>query len=324
MVVKTAALIGVWVLGAAAGAQAQDYPEKPIRLIVPYAAGGGVDLLGRSIITRLSERLGQPMVYDNRGGAGATIGTGLAARATPDGYTLLFSLNALTIAASIYPDLTYDPLKDLAPVTQFLASSSVLVVNPGLNVRSVKEFIALAKAKPGELNYASQGVGTNAHMAMELFKRATGSNIVHIPYKGGGPASTALFAGEVKVMFLASSFGAPIIKAGKVVPLAVSTSRRLKILPDIPTLDEAGVPGAERNEYSGWWGLLAPAGTPGPIIRRIQRDAAATVATGEITELLESRGLQPVGSTPEAFAAMLREDLARWKKVAKEANIRAR
>lgn len=324
MRVKTTAALAVCALCIATLARGEDYPNKPIRLIVPYAPGGGVDLLGRSIINRLSERIGQPMVYDNRGGAGATIGTALAAKATPDGYTLLFSLNALTIAASIYPDLPYDPLKDLAPITQFLASSSVLVVNPALPAKSVRDLIALAKAKPGELNYGSQGVGTSAHMAMELFKHATGVDIVHIPYKGGGPASNALFAGEVKVMFLASSFGAPIIRAGKVYPLAVSTARRLDILPEVPTLYEAGVPGAERNQYSGWWGLFAPARTPKRIVDQLYRSAAAVIAMPEITQLLESRGLQPVGSTPEAFAAMLREDYGRWRQLAKQAHIRAR
>jgi len=317
------ALFVLAAFGLSHGASAAEYPNKPIRLIVPYTAGGGVDRVGRIYMEALSERLGQNIVFDFRGGGGATIGTYLATQASPDGYTLLFSLNALVISAAIKPNLKYDPLRDLAPVSLMLRSSSVLVAHPTLKVSSVKEVIDLANSSPKPLTYASQGVGTSAHMAMELLKHSTGMRITHIPYTGGGPASNALLAGEVKLMILASSFGAPLIKSGRLIPLAVTTSTRLPAFPAVPTFSEAGVPGAEKNAYSGWWGLLAPAGTPKPIIDQISRELAQVVKTPKLMTLAEERGFQSVGSSPEEFSELLRSDLARWKKVAQDANITA-
>jgi tripartite-type tricarboxylate transporter receptor subunit TctC len=271
----------------------------------------------------LADRIGQPIVSDFRGGGGATIGTYLATQAVSDGYTMLFSLNALTISAAIRDKLKYDPLKDLAPVSLMLRSSSILVVHPSIKVSSVKELVAFANSSTKAMTYGSQGVGTSAHMLMELLKHATGMRLTHIPYSGGGPASTALLSGEVKTMILASSFGTPLIKSGKLHPLATTASKRLSTFPDLPTMAEAGVPGADKQSYSGWWGILMPAKTPAPAINKISSELNKVVMTTKMMTLAEERGFESVGSTPQEFAKVLRMDLETWKQVAKAAGIKA-
>jgi len=300
---------------------AAPYPNKPIRLIIPYAPGGGVGQVGRIFMDELSEKIGQPIVSDYRGGGGATIGTYLATQASPDGYTMLFSLNALTINAAIRKNLKYDPLRDLTPVSLMLRSSSILVVHPSLGISTLKELVSLANGSPKALTYGSQGLGTSAHMAMELLKHATKMRLTHIPYTGGGPASTALLAGEVKTMILASSFGTPLIKSGKLVPIAVTPARRISTFPEVPTLAEAGVPGAEKNAYSGWWGILMPAGAPKAAVKKLSSELEKVVQSPKMLKLAEDRGFESVGSTPEEFGEMLRADLRRWQEVAKYANV---
>ena len=319
---EVVSLIAAFFFGSYANA-ADQYPSKPIRLIIPYAPGGGVGQVGTVFMDELSAKIGQPIVSDYRGGGGATIGTYLATQANPDGHTMLFSLNALTINAAIRTNLKYDPIKDLAPVSLMLRSSSILVVHPSLGVKSLKELVSLANGSPKALTYGSQGQGTSAHMAMELLKHSTGMRLTHIPYTGGGPASTALLAGEVKTMILASSFGTPLIKSGKLTPIAVTPAQRISTFPDIPTFIEAGVPGADKTSYSGWWGILMPAATPKNAINKLSSELGKVVKSPKMVKLADERGFESVGSTPEEFGALLREDLRRWKEVAKYANVSA-
>ncbi|MCI3950707.1 MAG: tripartite tricarboxylate transporter substrate binding protein [Burkholderiales bacterium] len=311
-------LFAVSCLAAPAASAQQQYPVKPIRLIVPYTAGGGIDFVGRPIMQKLSERLGRSIIFDNRPGGGATIGTAAAARAEPDGYTLLITLSQFTIASAIMPNAPYDPIKDFHPISQLMSSSLVLVVHPSVPATSVRELILLAKAKPGEINYGSNGPGNNNHLGMELLKRMAGIDMVHVPYKGGGPAQTALLSGEISVMFLPASFGVETIKAGKARALAVSTSTRNVALPGVPTVAEAGVPGFE---VDGWWGLFAPQGTPRAIIDRLQHDLSQVMHEPKMKAFLAARGAVPVGSTPEQFAAFVARDLAKWKKLVMEAGL---
>lgn len=297
----------------------QQYPVKPIRLIVPYTAGGGIDFVGRPVMQKLSERLGRSILFENRPGGGATIGTAAAARAEPDGYTLLITLSQFTIASAIMPNAPYDPINDFQPITQLLSSALVLVVHPSVPVKSVRELIRLAKSRPGEINYGSNGPGNNNHLGMELLKRMAGIDMVHVPYKGGGPAQAALFSGEISAIFLPASFGVETIRAGKARALAVSTSKRNVALPGVPTVAEAGVAGFE---VDGWWGMFAPRGTSRAIVDRLQSELSQVLHAPQMKEFLAARGADPVGSTPEQFAAFLARDVAKWKKLVIEADLR--
>jgi tripartite-type tricarboxylate transporter receptor subunit TctC len=300
-------------------ASAQDYPAKPIRIIVPYAPGGGLDAVGRPIAQKLFENFNQPVIIDNRPGAGTTLGTSAAAKAAPDGYTLLLTLSALAIGASVYNNLPYDPVRDFAPVSWLATSSYILSVHPSVPVNSVRQLIALAKAAPGKFNYSSPGQGTDPHMAAELFKIMAGVNIVHIPYSGGGPAATAVMSGQVDLTFLPTSVGTPFVKAGKLKGLAVSTAKRATVLPDLPTISEAGVPGYAAE---AWSGILAPAGTPREIIAKLNGAIARIVNAPEMKDYLLARMVEPVGGSVEQFAARIRDDLAKWARVTREAGIK--
>jgi len=314
------------ILVAAAGvaawqpAQAQSYPTKPVRLVIPYPPGGGTDTIMRPFVQYLSERLGQPVVIDNRGGAGGSMGMEAVARATPDGYTILAGLTAqLAVNPALYKKLPYDPIKDFAPITLFADGPYLLVVHPSLPVKSVKEFLELARKRPNEITYASSGNGSGGHLAAELLTNMTGIKMLHVPYKGGGPALTGLLTGEVQALFAPYASAQGHIKSGRIRALAVTTSRRPKAIPDIPTLAEAGVPGYDSGV---WYSLLAPAGTPRAIIDRLHRETIAVLNNPEFAKLLMEQAIDPIGNTPEELAQYIKSEIDKWAKVVKEAGIR--
>lgn len=304
---------------AACNVQAQAYPTKPIRLIIPFAPGGGNDVLGRLIGGKLSELIGQQVVIDNRAGAGGTIGAELAAKAAPDGYTLVIGhIGTLAVNPTLYRRLPYDPLKDFQPVSLFAKVANMMVVHPSLPAKSVKELIALAKAKPGVLVYGSGGNGGAGHLATEYFKLLAKVDIRHIPYKGTGPALIDLLAGQTQLIFAGIPGTVPHVRAGKLRPLAVSTSARLAIFPDVPTVAET-VPGYEATQ---WYGVLAPAGTPAAVVSRLNKEIARALKDPQLEERLVASGSEPLPSTPEAFSAFIKSEISRWEPVIKAAGIR--
>jgi tripartite-type tricarboxylate transporter receptor subunit TctC len=305
-------------LAAGISAHAQWSPTRPVRLIVPFPPGGAVDVIGRIVASRLPERLGQQVVVDNRGGANAIIGTELAARAVPDGHTILIVPVGHAITPSVTRKLPYDTLKDFAAIGQIGNGAYVLVVNPTVPARSVSEFVALAKSRPGQLNYAFTGHGNATHLAAELFKVLAGIDMVGVNYKGGGPALTDLLGGQISVFFSGVASGAAQIKAGKIRALGVTTLRRSGGLPDVPTIAESGVPG---YEVDGWYGLLAPAATPAAVIARFNRDLSALVVTAEMKERLLGAGIDAQPATPAEFQARITRDIARWAAVVNKAKI---
>lgn len=301
--------IGACVAG---GIHAQPYPAKPVRLIVPYASGGGVDIMGRIIAGKATERLGAQMIVENRGGGGTIIGTEAVVKSAPDGYTLLFANPALAANPALNAKLPYDTLKSLAPVIMVAASFNVLVVHPSLPAKSVKELVALARSKPGQLNYASAGDGSAIYLAMAMFQSTAGIELVHIPYKGAGPALIDVVGGQVPMMFIASPPAVGFISAGKLRGLGVSSAKRLAILPAIPTIAESGYPGFEVNN---WYSVMAPADTPLAIIARLNTEINAILATPEVKERIVALGAEPTGGTPEQFGQQLRSEMAGWAKV---------
>jgi tripartite-type tricarboxylate transporter receptor subunit TctC len=311
---RVGAILAACGLGLAAPvALAQEYPQKPIKMITPYPPGGPTDVLARAISQKLSERLGQPIVIDNRPGASGMIGADMVAKAAPDGYTLLANASIHVINPSLYQNPPYDALKDFAPVSQIAEVPLVLVVNPGLGVKTVKELIAKAKATP--LNFASSGNGSAPHLAGEAFNIATGVAMQHIPYKGSGPAITDLIGGQVSLMFDSLPSSMPHIKSGRIVAIAVTTKKRSSALPNVPTVAESGVPGFD---VSTWYGIWAPAATPPAIVRRVSSDVAAVVRMPEVRARLAELGAEPVGNTPEEFAAYNRSELGKWAKIVKD------
>jgi tripartite-type tricarboxylate transporter receptor subunit TctC len=301
-------------------ADAQNWPTKPVRMVIPFPAGGTTDILGRVAAQKLSEALGQQVIPDNRPGASGNIGTEQVARAAPDGYTLLTAPGStLTIHPSLYPKLGFDPLKDFAPITILAGVPNLLVVHPSLPARNVKELIALAKSKPDQLNYASTGAGQSTHLSMELFKSMAGVKIVHVPYKGSAPAVTDLLGGHVPMMFDNMPSALPHVKAGKLRALGVSTSKRSTTAPDVPTVAESGLPGFD---VTVWFAVLAPAATPRDITDRLHRTLVKALQAGDVRERLASQGAEAVGNTPEQFTAQMKTDLAKWAKVVKDANIK--
>ena len=300
---------------------AHAYPDRPLRLIVPFPPGGGNDILARAVGQRLAESIGQQVVVDNRGGAGGIVGAELAAKSVPDGYTLLLgSLGSLAHNPALRPQLPYDPVRDFSPVTLLANSAFILVVNPSLPAKSVGEFIALAKAKPGSLNYASAGQGSSLHMTGEIFKATTGVDIVHVAYKGTAPALTELMAGQVQASFSTMPPALPHVKTGKLRALAVTTAKRALAAPDVPTVAEAGVPGFQ---VSNWQGIVAPSKTPAAIIEKLNRDMLATLKLPAMMDLLNAQGLEPAGGTPAQFSALIESEIAKYKAVVKTAGIRA-
>jgi tripartite-type tricarboxylate transporter receptor subunit TctC len=293
-------------------------PKRPVRLIVPFPPGGAVDSVARIIVVGLPERLGQQVVVDNRGGANAIIGTELTARAVPDGHTIVIVPAGHAITPSVTRKLPYDSLKDFSSIGLVGNGSYVLVVAPSLPVKSVSDFVALAKARPGQLNYASTGHGNATHLAGELFKVLAGVDIVNVNYKGGGPAMVDVMGGHVSAFFSGVSSGTPHIKAGKLRALGVTTVRRSAALPDVPTIAEAGLAG---YEVDGWYGLLAPAATPPAIIARFNRDLGQLLSTGDTKERLLAVGIEASASTPTDFRERIARDIARWAEVVKKAKI---
>ena len=306
----------------AAGSAAQTYPSKPIRMICPFAPGGGTDFVARIVGKELSDALGQPLVIENRGGAGGAIGTEIAAKATPDGYTLLLgSAGPLAIQPGLTTRLRYDPLKDFAPITQVASMPFVLVVHPSLPVKSVQEFIALARAKPGQLNYGSPGTGSTTHLAAELLKMVAKINVVHVPYKGVAPALADLVGGQVQFMSGDLSSVMPQVKAGRLRALAVTGEKRSSFVPELPTIAESGVPG---YAASGWFGVLAPAATPRGIITRLNAVIVKGIRGAEAHQRLAALGGDVVANTPAQFAAYMREDLAKWSKLIKAIGLKVK
>jgi len=299
---------------------AQTYPAKPIRIVVPHTAGGATDLIARPLANFLAEKFNQSVVVDNRGGAGSLIGTELVAKAAPDGYTLLAVASSLTMTPSLHKDLPYDPVRDLAPITMMVDLCNLLVVQPALPAKSVRELIAYAKANPGQINFGSSGVGSGTHISMGLFMYMTGTRMVHVPYKGGGQLVNALLGGEVQVSFATIPTAIPFVKAGKLRALAVSTARRSEIVPDTPTIADSGVPG---YDYSTWYGLLAPAHTPQPIISKLHAEVVRVIHMPEMKSMLRQAGIEAVGNSPHEFAAIIKTEVARWIKVVDAAGVKA-
>jgi tripartite-type tricarboxylate transporter receptor subunit TctC len=318
MLLRTSlALLLVIVASAAA---AQGYPARPVRLIIPFPPGGSNDIVGRMVAAQLGDRLGQQVVADNRGGAGGTIGTELAARAQADGYTLLLISTAYAFNTSIYKKLPYDPVKSFTPVALLGSGPGVLVVNPTLPVNSVAELIALAKERPGKLNNASAGIGSFQHLASELFRLQAGIQWLHVPYKGGGPAMMDLMAGQADASVGSLIQMLPHIRSGKLKALGTTGAKRSAVLPDVPTVAEAGVPG---YEATNWWGILAPAGTPQPILDRLHQEIAAVQASAETKRRFETEGAEAREMSPADFAAFIAAETAKWARVVKEAGISA-
>jgi len=306
---------------AAPAAVAQPYPTKPVRLIVPFPPGGGNDILARAVGQRLSERLGQQVVVDNRGGAGGLVGATLAATALPDGYTLfLASLGNLAVNPALHEKPPYDPIKDFAPITLLATSSFIIVVTNSLPATSIKEFVALAKAKPGSLNYGSAGAGSSLHLTAEIFKQATGTNIVHVPYKGTAPAITELIAGQVQVMFSTMPPALSQVRAGKLRGLGVTTAKRSAAAPDLPTVAEAGFAGFD---VANWQGMVGPAKLPRTLVDKLNADLNAVLKTQQMVDTLAAQGLEAAGGTPEQFAALIKTEVAKYASVIKAAGIKA-
>lgn len=314
------ALTAVLLLAGGAQAQAQqDYPVKPIRIVVPSSPGGGTDILARQIAQKLTERWGQQVIVDNRPGAGQMIGIELVAKAAPDGYTLALTASPLALNTVLYKKVPYDPVRDFAPISQVAAMVMVVVTHPSLPARSIRELIALAKARPGELVYGSSGIGTGPHLAMELFLSMAGVKMGHVPYKGTNPGMIDTMAGQVQVLMSTLLPPLPHIRTGRLRPLGVTGSKRVVSLPDVPTIAEAGVPGYEVIQ---WYGIVAPANTPRDVIAKLHGEIVNILKSPEVREKLAADGADPVGSTPEQFAAFIREEIVKWSKVVKSAGIR--
>ncbi len=315
-----AVIVASVALLAAASVQAQRYPERPVRAVVPFPAGGGTDILARLLLQKVSVRLGATFVIDNRAGAGGTIGTEIVAKAPADGYTILVASSSHTINPSVYRKLGYNPARDFAPVTLIASGPGLLVVHPAVPAKSVKELIALGKAKPGQLNYASAGNGTPPHLAAELFKSMAGVDFVHVPYKGNVPAFVDLIAGSVSLSFPTITSGLPPVRSGKLRALGVTSKQRSAVVPEIPTIAEAGLPGYEATT---WYGMLAPAATPAGIVTRLQREMVDAIGLPDIRDKLLAQGLEPVGNKPSEFAGIISAELVKWSKVVAAAGVKA-
>jgi tripartite-type tricarboxylate transporter receptor subunit TctC len=304
---------------SACGARADDYPSRPIRLVVPYTAGGGADSVAHIVAKRVSETIGQPIVIENRGGAGSIIGTELVRNADPDGYTLLLGQSGpISINPAIYRKLPYDPEKDFAPVTMTTAYPYIMVVNPRLGVKTLQEFVALASSKPGALNYGTTGVGAANHLVTELFDSKAGIKMTHIPYRGTALAVTDLLAGQVQMVFADPITALPHMKAGTLIALAVTSKDRSPVAPDVATISESGYPGFDAI---AWHGILAPAHTPPAIVGKLNTEIVKALKDPETAALLEKQAMQTVGNSPQAFADFIKQDIAVWKEVAEQAKV---
>lgn len=307
------------ILGGAGPLAAQGFPVKPVRILVGFAPGGGIDISARALAPELSAALGQQVIIDNRPGAGSNIAAEIAARAAPDGYTLLLASIAIAINPSLYGKVAYDPAS-FAAIGQTGTMSNILVVHPVVPVKTVKEFVAFAKRQPGKLSYATPGAGSSAHFAGELFRRTAGIDISSIPYKGGGQAVVDVMAGHVPILFGAVPVVMTHVRDGRFKALAVTTAKRAAAMPEVPTIAEAGYPGYEVNN---WYGLVAPAGTPRAVIDRLAREATGIIGSREVAKRLGDLGHEAVTSTPDQFGAYIRSEIARWARIVKETGIKA-
>lgn len=299
---------------------AQTYPAKPIRFIVPFAPGGTTDIIARLMGNKLSEEFGQQVVVDNRGGAGSMIGTEAAAKSPADGYTIILNNIGLAINETLYPKRPYEALKDLAPVSLVGITPNVFVVHPSLPVKSVREFVAFAKARPGELTYASGGIGSSSHLAGALFQILSGTRVVHVPYKGAGPGLIDVASGQVHFMINSMPAVMTHVKSGRLRALAVSSTKRSQAAPELPTIAESGVPG---YDYSTWYGLLVPAGTPQTVVARLNGAVQKALNNSSLREKLTQQGVETEPGTPEKFGSIISADIAKWRKIIREANIKA-
>ena len=312
-------LLTITMLALASAAQAQEYPSRPIRLVVPFSPGGPVDIVGRLTAQKLSEEFAQQVVVDNRAGGGGNIAIEIVARSAPDGYTLLMGANGTNaINPSLYPKLAVNPATELVPIGIVASSPMILVIHPSVSAHSTKELIALAKAKPGAISFASSGNGSTAHLSSELFKSMTGIDIVHIPYKGAGPALTDLVGGQVQMMFTGISSTLPYVKAGRLKALGVSSEKRVPILPDVPAVNEE-IAGYEVNT---WYGMFAPVQLPKPLVGRLNQTLARIFATPDARQRLAALGAEPVTMSPEQFSLAVRKEIVKWAKVIKESGAR--
>lgn len=306
---------------APATASAQAYPSRPVRIVVPFPAGGGADIFARLVGRKLTDSLGQQFVSDNRAGASGIIGCEIAARAAPDGYTLLLGTTGThSTNPAVYRKLPYDALKDFAPVSLVAESPFVLLVHPSLPVKTVRELIALARKLPGQLTYGSSGVGSSSHLGFELFNLMAGIKAVHVPYKGLPPATADTIAGNLTMTWDSVTASGPFIKAGRVRALGIGSAKRSALLPDTPTISEAGLPG---YELGSWYGVFAPANTPQDVVRLLHREVVKSLTSNGMKDQFAALGAEPIGSTPEEFTAVLQRDLAKWAKVARDANVKA-
>jgi tripartite-type tricarboxylate transporter receptor subunit TctC len=308
------------VTAASPALQAQAFPTKPLRLILPYPPGGGSDTIARPFARKMAENTGQQVIVDNRGGAGGNIGMEAAARAAPDGYTFVLGLTAqLAVNPGLYPKLPYDPVKDFEPITMLANGAYLLVAHPSLPAKTMRDVIAIAKKRPGEILYASSGNGSGAHLATELLNTMTGIRLVHVPYKGGGPALVDTISGQTQLLFATPIASTGHIQAGRLRAIAVSTTKRVSSMPQVPTASESGVPGFDAGV---WYAMLAPRGTPRDIINRLNEEFRKVLADPGIREFLTKSGVDPEGGTPEELAKYLRSEIAKWARVIKQANIK--
>lgn len=316
-----APFVAAWVLGSGAAIAAERFPVKPVRIIVPFPAGGSTDVIARQLAQRLSETWAQPVLVDNRGGAGGVLGSDMVARAAPDGYaTVMGSVSTHAIIPHINRKLPYDPITDFTAITEVARFPSMLVANYSLPVRNVKELVALAKARPGQLTYASNGNGTNSHLAGEMLKNAAGIDLLHVPYKGAAPAIADVIAGHVAMLFTGVANGISHVKSGRLRPIAVAAMERSPSLPQVPTLEESGIRGVDVTIWLGLWG---PAGMSPELVTRLNSDIAAALNNPKMRELFAKMDAQPVGSTPAQFTTRVREELARWGKIVRDANVKS-
>ena len=319
---KLSGLFGMLLLSTAlsGAAWAQAWPDKPVRFVVPYPPGGGTDVIARIVQQKLQAALGQPIVIENRGGAGGSVGTEVVAKAAPDGYTVLFTLSSHTINPAIFPKLNFDTVRDFEPVGLVASLPQILVTQPAFAASSVAELTALARAKPGTVSFASVGIGSPGHLAGELQALRTGVKLTHIPYRGGGPAVTDVMGGQVPTLWVSIPAAAQFVKTGKLKALAVSTTKRSAAFPEVPTMQEAGVPDFD---VDSWYAMFVPARTPKAIVERLNKALNSVLADPDIRDKLLAQGAEGVGGTPEALGAVVAAELPRWVKLAKDANIKA-
>ena len=299
-------------------AGAGQYPTRPVRIVVPYAPGGGIDFVGRLTALQLQQLMGQNFIVDNRPGAGGIVGSDVVAKAAPDGYTLLAVPISHAVNVSLTPKMPFHPEKDLAPIVHIASAANIVLLHPSVPARNAAELVKLARARPGELSFASGGTGSSTHLATELLKMLAKIDLLHVPYKGGGPALTDLLGGQVSMYFASLPAAAPHLKSGRVRALAVSGKQRVATLPDVPTVNESGVPG---YDFIGWYGLLAPAATPAAVLARLNAEANKFIKTKEFSDRISADGAEPAGGTAEAFGTLIRADIIKWAAVVKHAGL---